>query len=101
MDKDVEGKLLFPHPTLPDGSTPAGFLGYAVNMINIEDDHWDTKTASGCGLRETLFYRLFGETQVYETRKDMKRAMSCIKDGAVSMDGGILRGNGAMSLGCW
>ncbi|XP_076919274.1 protein DEFECTIVE IN MERISTEM SILENCING 3-like [Bidens hawaiensis] len=99
-DKDVEGKLLFPHPTLPDGSTPAGFLGYAVNMINIEDDHWDTKTASGCGLRETLFYRLFGETQVYETRKDMKRAMSCIKDRAVSMDGGILRGNGAITLGC-
>ncbi|XP_021977542.1 structural maintenance of chromosomes flexible hinge domain-containing protein GMI1 [Helianthus annuus] len=100
VDKDVEGKLLFPDPTLPDGSRPAGFLGYAVNMINIEADHSDTKTDSGCGLRETLFYRLFGDTQVYETRDDMKRAISCIKDGAVSMDGGILRGNGAVSLGC-
>ncbi|KAI7749942.1 hypothetical protein M8C21_002600, partial [Ambrosia artemisiifolia] len=66
----------------------------------IDADHVDTKTESGCGLRETLFYRLFGETQVYETRDDMKRAISCIKDGAVSMDGGILRGNGAVSLGC-
>ncbi|KAJ0765096.1 putative histidine kinase/HSP90-like ATPase superfamily [Helianthus annuus] len=100
VDKDVEGKLLFPDPRLPNGSTPAGFLGYAVNMINIDADHLDTKTDSGCGLRETLFYRLFGDTQVYETRDDMKRAISCIKDGAISMDGGILRGNGAVSLGC-
>lgn len=91
---------MFPDPTLPDGSTPSGFLGYAVNMINIDADHLKTKTVSGCGLRESLFYRLFGETQVYETREDMKRAISCIKDGAISLDGGIVRGNGAMSLGC-
>ncbi|KAK1415185.1 hypothetical protein QVD17_30957 [Tagetes erecta] len=100
VNKDVEGKLLFRNPILPDGSTPAGFLGYAVNMINIDADHLETKTLSGCGLRESLFYRLFGETQVYETREDMKGAISCIKDGAVSLDGGIVRGNGAMSLGC-
>ncbi|KAI7727062.1 hypothetical protein M8C21_012163, partial [Ambrosia artemisiifolia] len=100
VGKDVEGKLLFPDPTLPNGATPAGFLGYAVNMINIDADHLDTKTDFGYGLRETLFYRLFGETQVYETRDDMKRALPCIKDGAISMDGGILRGNGAVSLGC-
>ncbi|XP_076956872.1 structural maintenance of chromosomes flexible hinge domain-containing protein GMI1-like [Bidens hawaiensis] len=100
VDKDAEGKLLFPDPTLPGGSTPVGFLGYAVNMMNIDDDHLDTVTDSGFGLRETLFYRLFGETQVYETRDDMKRAISCIKDGAVSLDGGILRGNGVVSLGC-
>ncbi|KAD2805557.1 hypothetical protein E3N88_38934 [Mikania micrantha] len=100
VDKDVEGKLLFPDPTFPDGSTPTGFLGYAVNMINIDVDHLDTKTDAGYGLRETLFYRLFGETQVYETREDMTCAISCIKDGAISLDGGILRGNGAVSLGC-
>lgn len=69
-------------------------------MINIDIDHLETKTISGCGIRETLFYRLFGEAQVYKSRKDMKRAISCIKDGAVSLDGGILRGNGALSLGC-
>nr|XP_043610523.1 structural maintenance of chromosomes flexible hinge domain-containing protein GMI1 [Erigeron canadensis] len=100
LDKDLQGKLMLPNPTLPDGSTPAGFLGYAVNMIDIDVDHIDTKTDSGCGLRETLFYRLFGETQVYKSREEMKRAISCIKDGAVSLDGGIFRGNGAVSLGC-
>ncbi|KAK9049166.1 hypothetical protein SSX86_031867 [Deinandra increscens subsp. villosa] len=100
VDKDVHGKLLFPAPILPDGSIPGGFLGYAVNMINIDVDHLDAKTVSGYGLRETLFYRLFRETQVYETREDMNRAIPCIKDGAVSLDGGILRGDGAVSLGC-
>ncbi|KAJ0538769.1 hypothetical protein HanHA300_Chr08g0278691 [Helianthus annuus] len=84
VDKDVERKLLFPHPTLPDGSRPAGFWGYAVN---IEADHSDTKTDSGCGLRETLLYRLFGDTQVYEIRDDMKREISCIKDGWCSFNG--------------
>ncbi|XP_023729100.1 structural maintenance of chromosomes flexible hinge domain-containing protein GMI1 [Lactuca sativa] len=100
-EKDVEGKLLLPDPTLPDGTTPKGFLGYAVNMIDIDVDYLNTRTESGYGLRETLFYRLFGETQVYETREDMRRAISSIKDGAVSLDGGILRGNGVMSLGGW
>uniref|UniRef100_UPI001CB92551 structural maintenance of chromosomes flexible hinge domain-containing protein GMI1-like n=1 Tax=Erigeron canadensis TaxID=72917 RepID=UPI001CB92551 len=100
VDKDLQGKLILPNPTLPNGSTTAGFLGYAVNMIDIDVDHIDTKTDSGCGLRETLFYRLFGETQVYKSREEMKRAISCIKDGAVSLDGGIFRGNGALSLGC-
>ncbi|KVI04651.1 Histidine kinase-like ATPase, ATP-binding domain-containing protein [Cynara cardunculus var. scolymus] len=101
VDKDLEGKLMLPNPSLPDGATPAGFVGYAVNMIDIDVDHLDTRTDSGSYLRETLFYRLFGETQVYKTRQDMKNAISCIKDGAVSLDGGIFRGNGAMSLGFW
>ncbi|KAK9063144.1 hypothetical protein SSX86_017014 [Deinandra increscens subsp. villosa] len=98
--KDVHGNLLFRTPTLSDGSIPVGFLGYAVNMIKIDVDHLDTKTDSGCGLRETLFYRLFGKTQVYKTREDMIRAIPCIKCGAVSLEGGIFRGNGAVSLGC-
>lgn len=72
-----------------------------MNMIDIDVDYLNTRTESGYGLRETLFYRLFGETQVYETREDMRRATSSIKDGAVSLDGGILRGNGVMSLGGW
>ncbi|KAJ9553012.1 hypothetical protein OSB04_017057 [Centaurea solstitialis] len=101
VEKDPEGKLLLPDPTLPNGTTPKGFLGYAVNLIDIDIDHLDTRTDSGCSLRETLFYRLFGEAQVYKTRKDMKKAIPCIKEGAVSLDGGILRGNGALSLGCW
>ncbi|KAL3838064.1 hypothetical protein ACJIZ3_022655 [Penstemon smallii] len=100
---DPEKPLPLKKPTLPDGSsTPQGFLGYAVNMISIEPSllHW--RTNSGHGLRETLFYRLFGELQVYKNRNFMKMAHSCIKlDGAVSLDGGIIRGNGLVSFGHW
>ncbi|KAJ6288004.1 hypothetical protein OIU76_025408 [Salix suchowensis] len=60
-------------------------------------------TESGYGLRETLFYRLFGELQVYDTEKHMNEAGACIRHGAVSLDGGMIRviENGIMSLGCW
>lgn len=79
---------------------PAGFVGYAINMIKLDDNYLDT-TAGGHGLRETLFYRLFGELQVYDTRENMKDARAYAKHGAVSLDGGILRENGFLSLGCW
>lgn len=86
-------------PLLPTGQVPPGFLGYAVNLINIDVHCIDTRTNRGHGLRETLFYLLFGELQVYETRESMKGACSCIKHGAVSLDGGIMKGNGVLSLG--
>lgn len=88
-------------PILPNGEPPPGFLGYAVNMIDIDVQFREWRTASGHGLRETLFYRLFGELQVYKNRQYMSRADSCIRDGAVSLDGGIKRGNGVLSLGYW
>ncbi|KAL3653639.1 hypothetical protein CASFOL_003320 [Castilleja foliolosa] len=88
--------LLLKPPTLPGGDVPQGFVGYAINMIIIE-----TRAKSGCGLRETLFYRLFGELQVYRDRECMMMAQSCIKDGAVSLDGGIVKGKGLVSLGQW
>ncbi|KAF5189580.1 Structural maintenance of chromosomes flexible hinge domain-containing protein gmi1, partial [Thalictrum thalictroides] len=90
--------LALEDPLLPTGNTPPGFIGYAVNMINL-NAHYITETIGGHGLRETLFYHLFGELQVYETRKDMGKAWSTIKHGAVSLDGGILRGNGVFSYG--
>ncbi|KAL0299685.1 UNVERIFIED_CONTAM: Structural maintenance of chromosomes flexible hinge domain-containing protein GMI1 [Sesamum radiatum] len=88
-------------PTLPNGDVPQGFIGYAVNMISIEASYLRWRTKSGHGLRETLFYRLFGELQVYRNRDCMKKAQSCIKNGAVSLDGGVMRGNGLVSLGHW
>lgn len=97
---DPQKRLGLPKPELPDGKTPPGFLGYAVNMIEIDVDHLETKTAAGYGLRETLFYGLFGELQVYDCKENMKLARGCIKDGAVSLNGGIIRGNGIISLGC-
>ncbi|CAN1250771.1 Structural maintenance of chromosomes flexible hinge domain-containing protein GMI1 [Linum perenne] len=89
-------------PTMPNGETRPGFLGYAVNMVDIDRNHMGTRTAGGHGLRETLFYHLFGKLQVYETRELMYNARDrchISKDGAVSLDGGILRANGVASLG--
>ncbi|XP_027158168.1 structural maintenance of chromosomes flexible hinge domain-containing protein GMI1 isoform X2 [Coffea eugenioides] len=101
FSSDPQRYLSLPEPTLPNGKPPPGFLGYAVNMIELDVNFWFWRTASGHGLRETLFYRLFGELQVYENRQCMNMASCCIKDGAVSLDGGILRGNGVISLGHW
>lgn len=72
-------------------------------MINLDTQYMNISTESGYGLRETLFYRLFGELQVYDTEKHMNEAGACIRHGAVSLDGGMIRviENGIMSLGCW
>ncbi|CAL9180289.1 unnamed protein product [Musa hybrid cultivar] len=99
MPNDPQRRLCLSNPLLQSGAVPAGFLGYAVNMINLDIHHWNTKTLSGHGLRETLFYLLFGETQVYQTRADMRQARSCIKQGAISLDGGIVRASGFILLG--
>ncbi|XP_057951572.1 structural maintenance of chromosomes flexible hinge domain-containing protein GMI1 isoform X2 [Malania oleifera] len=96
---DPQRKLLLTDPTHPTGKTPPGFLGYAVNMINLDIRHVHTTTSAGHGLRETLFYCLLGELQVYETREDMKQSRAIIRHGAVSLDGGIMRQNGVVSLG--
>lgn len=98
---DPQRMLLLPSPTLPNGNSPPGFIGYAVNMIYLDAHHLYTRTSGGKGLRETLFYHLLGEVQVYKTRETMRKALekSCIQHGAVSLDGGIIRGNGVISLG--
>ncbi|XP_026437890.1 structural maintenance of chromosomes flexible hinge domain-containing protein GMI1-like [Papaver somniferum] len=83
----------------PPGETPSGFLGYAVNMVNIDIQHLHTKTSKGYDLRQTLFYNLFGEVQVYGTRKQMYQAHGYIKEGAISLDGGIIKGRGVVALG--
>jgi structural maintenance of chromosomes flexible hinge domain-containing protein 1 len=92
-------KLALPSPKLHNGSTPAGFIGYAVNMIDLDSHHLQTRTASGHGLRETVLFSLFKKLHVYETRENMVDALDCIEDGAVSLDGGIIRENRALSIG--
>lgn len=82
-----------------NGKNPLGFLGYAVNMMNIDDQHLHIRTKAGKGLRETLFYRLFDKLQVYETREQMLKAHAYIVHGAVSLDGGLLIEDGSVSLG--
>ncbi|XP_026403725.1 structural maintenance of chromosomes flexible hinge domain-containing protein GMI1-like isoform X2 [Papaver somniferum] len=98
-DEDPQKKLSLVDPILPTDEIPSGFLGHAVNMVDIEIQHLHTRTNKGYYLRETLFYLLFGELQVYGTREQMNQARAFIKHGAISLDGGILKSNGILSLG--
>lgn len=84
---------------MPNGESPPGFLGFAVNMIDVESKNLFCVTASGYGLRETLFYNLFSRLQVYRTRAEMLLALPLISDGALSLDGGIIRSTGVFYLG--
>ncbi|XP_004498513.1 structural maintenance of chromosomes flexible hinge domain-containing protein GMI1 [Cicer arietinum] len=99
QEYDTQRKLALPDPKLPNGKTPAGFMGYAVNMVDLDTHHLKTRTAMGLGLRETVLFSLFKKVHVYKTRENMVAALACIEDGAVSLDGGIIRENGTLSLG--
>lgn len=99
LSNDPQRRLDIPKPRLPTGDIPAGFLGFAVNMIHVDRPHLFCLTSSGCGLRETLFYNLFSRLQVYRTRAEMLLALPCISDGAISLDGGMMRSTGVFSLG--
>lgn len=96
---DPQKRLDIPNPRLPNGDCPPGFIGYAVNMINIDRTYLFFLTASGYGLRETLFYSLFSCLQIYKTRTEMLQAVPCITDGALSLDGGIIKRSGLFCLG--
>ncbi|XP_071920557.1 protein DEFECTIVE IN MERISTEM SILENCING 3-like isoform X1 [Coffea arabica] len=96
---DPQRRLDIVKPRLPNGETPPGFLGFAVNMINIDKSNLYFVTSSGRGLRETLFYSLFSRLQVYRTREEMLRALPFMTDAALSLDGGIMRGAGMFCLG--
>ena len=96
---DPQRRLDLLKPRLPNGECPPGFLGFAVNMIHVDSSNLFYVTASGDGLRETLFYNLFSRLQVYRTRAEMVLALPCISEGAVSLDGGMIRSPGVFSLG--
>lgn len=99
VPNDPQKKLAIPKPRLFDGDCPPGFLDYAVNMIHLDSNKLSFLTASGYGLRETLFYSLFSRLQIYKTRKEMLDALPCINDGALSLDGGMIRKSGMFALG--
>ncbi|CAH8272081.1 unnamed protein product [Arabidopsis lyrata] len=81
-------------PKLLNGDHIPGFKGYAVNMIDLAPEELTIQTYSGYGLRETLFYNLFENLQVYETQKQVEAAH------AVSLDGFIAKENGFIYSGC-
>ncbi|KAJ7962594.1 protein DEFECTIVE IN MERISTEM SILENCING 3-like [Quillaja saponaria] len=96
---DPQKRLAISKPKLPNGEDPPGFLGYAVNLINLDTRNLHFITANGHGLRETLFYSLFSCLQVYRSRKEMLLALPCITDGALSLDGGMIKDSGVFVLG--
>ncbi|KAK8559430.1 hypothetical protein V6N13_026853 [Hibiscus sabdariffa] len=96
---DPQRRLDLLKPRLPNGDCPPGFLGFAVNMIHVDSSNLYNVTATGNGLRETLFYNMFSHLQVYRTRAEMVLALPFISEGAVSLDGGIIRSPGVFSLG--
>ncbi|KAL8148423.1 hypothetical protein AgCh_005695 [Apium graveolens] len=96
---DPQRRLDLLKPKLPGAEIPRGFIGYAVNLVHIDDQNLFCVTSSRYGLRETLFYHLFSHLQVYRSREDMQQARPFISNGAVSLDGGILRSPGICDLG--
>lgn len=99
LPNDPQKRLDIAKPRLPNGETPPGFIGFAVNMIHVDNAHLFYLTHDGNGLRETLFYTLFSRMQVYKTRTEMLQALPCIYDGAISLDGGMIKSTGVYSLG--
>ncbi|ESQ31967.1 hypothetical protein EUTSA_v10003513mg [Eutrema salsugineum] len=101
VENDPQRKLAMDDPKLPDGEPIPGFKGYAVNLIDLAPEDLHIKTYAGHGLRETLYYGLFGNLQVYETQAHVVEALPHIHGGgAVSLDGFIAKGNGFLYSGC-
>ena len=88
-------------PRLRNGAIPEGFIGYAVNMLVLNDELVKLKTSKG-GLRETLFYHLFKNLQVYETSKHLSRAREALTSGGISLDGTFIhQKRGSKYFGKW
>lgn len=68
-------------------------------MIRMDPEYVSCITSDGYGLRETLFYSLFSDLQVYKTREDMQLAIPFISNGAISLDGAIINRTGSFFLG--
>ncbi|KAJ4827838.1 hypothetical protein Tsubulata_012980 [Turnera subulata] len=99
VNNDLQKKLALPEPKLPNGKRPSGFIDFAVNMLNLDNSNLFCVTSDGYGLRETLFYHLFSQLQVYATKTAMISALPCITHGALSLDGGMIKKNDAFFLG--
>ncbi|XP_073032528.1 structural maintenance of chromosomes flexible hinge domain-containing protein GMI1 isoform X1 [Primulina eburnea] len=101
LESDSQNLDSLQEPTLPNGCTPHGFLGYAVRMVNMEAVHSHGTRKNDTSTRQMLLCCLFGELQVYENKQCMKMARACIRDGAISLDGGIMKRKGLISFGNW
>lgn len=88
-------------PKLKNGAVPNGFMGYAVNLLHLNEEHLNFRVASEHhgGLRGSLFYNLLKELQVYDTRKNLSLARDVLTTGGISLDGGLIREKGCEDFG--
>lgn len=76
-----------------------GSLGYAVNLIHLTEEQLKIQIG-GHGLRESLFFMLFGFLEVFDTKENMIQASKNLRSGtAVSLDGGLIRAQNQFELG--
>ncbi|KZV40961.1 hypothetical protein F511_05206 [Dorcoceras hygrometricum] len=99
IDDDPQQRLDLLKPRLVNGEIPPGFLGFAVNMITINSTNLNGISIDGRNLRESLFYNLFSNLQVYRSREDMLKALPLISNGAISLDGGVMKSPGVFDMG--
>ncbi|XP_073130095.1 protein DEFECTIVE IN MERISTEM SILENCING 3-like [Henckelia pumila] len=99
IDDDPQQRLDLLKPRLVNGEIPPGFLGFAVNMIAIDSADLNGISNDGRNLRELLFYNLFSNLQIYRSREDMLKALPFISNGAISLDGGVIKSPGVFDMG--
>jgi hypothetical protein len=81
---------MLPVSCKPGSERLVGSLGYAVNLIHLNEEQLKIRIL-GRGLRESLFFLLFDYLEVFDTRNNMLRAQRNIRSAAVSLDGGLIR----------
>lgn len=67
-------------------------------MVHLNEEQLRISVA-GRGLRETLFFMLFGYLEVFDTTTNMIREKNNIRTTAVSLDGGLIRAQNQFELG--
>ncbi|MCO5578062.1 hypothetical protein L7F22_031900 [Adiantum nelumboides] len=92
-ESDLQKLLKLVQRKLIDGSVSRGFSGYAVNFVQLNEEHG--------GLRESPFYSLLKELQVYDTRRNLFSAKSALTAGGTSLDGSMVQERGCEDFGQW
>lgn len=98
IDINHPQKLLnIPDPGPSNKPRPDGFLGYAVNLLRFNPQQLKCyATPAKHSLRESLFFQLFSDLQVYDTKANMLNAQEFLTTGAVSLDGGLIRAKSSL-----
>ncbi|MCO5580545.1 hypothetical protein L7F22_034413 [Adiantum nelumboides] len=92
-ESDLQKLLKLVQCKLIDGFVSRGFLGYAVNFMQLNEEHG--------GLRESPFYSLLKELQVYDARRNLFSAKSALTAGGTSLDGSMVQERGCEDFGQW